>query len=185
MVTLAWNPNVVCRDLQKACQILTERCMKLSAKWAAEQWMGLPPDIITASASDGVDDVTSTITEDLEWNSSFHNRNNPGLYYSRTLLELGEYAHAAAVLSQTSLTKAASVEHGMPPPIPNLTPAGIYLRAYSLYLAGERRKEEDRLVVENVASSSPESGGVLNSTRYGTLIPHVCFLPYQRFLIFC
>jgi hypothetical protein len=54
-------------------------------------------------------------------------------------------------LSQTSLTKKASVEDGMPPPIPNLTPAAVHLRSYALYLAGERRKEEDRLVVDNAS----------------------------------
>jgi anaphase-promoting complex subunit 8 len=174
MVTLAWNPDVVCRDLQKACQILTERCLKLSAKWAAEQWMGLPPDVISAalatSSTEGrmeFNTAISTIPDELEWNSNIQNRNNPGMYYARTLLELGEYSHAAAVLSQTSLTKAASVEHGMPPPIPNLTPAGIYLRAYSLYLAGERRKEEERLVIEdNISSKTSDVNSAGSATRY-------------------
>lgn len=165
MVAVVWNPHVVCRDLQKSCQILTERCLKLSAKWAAEQWMGLPPEVISAAATPVLNDssiidefgtsvaATTTIPEELEWNHNVQNKYNPGLYYARTLLELGEYAHAAAILSQTSLTKAASVEQGVPPPIPNLSPAAIHLRAYALYLAGERRKEEGKIVVDNTTVS--------------------------------
>jgi anaphase-promoting complex subunit 8 len=158
MIALAWNPSLVCSDLQKSCVILNERCLKLAAKWAAEQWMGLPQDIISTNALVSNDSTSpSTILDELELNKSPQNRNNPGLHYARTLLELGEYAHAAAVLSQTKITKAASVEHGMPPPIPGLTPAAIYLRAYALYLAGERRKEEDRLVDNCYGDNSANS----------------------------
>lgn len=57
--------------------------------------------------------------------------------YAKTLLDLGEFAHAAAVLSQPH----ATVER-MPPPLPDLTTAAMSMRAYALYMAGERRKEE-------------------------------------------
>lgn len=165
MLALAWDSSLVCSDLQKSCAILNERCLKLAAKWAAEQWMGLPPDVISSNAAiPNVANSPSTISDELEWNKCAQNKNNPGLHYARTLLELGEYAHAAAVLSQTATTKAASeVEQGMMPPIPNLTKAALYLRAYALYLAGERRKEEDRLVDEGSADNS--SIGNSNPTR--------------------
>lgn len=65
------------------------------------------------------------------------------VHYAKTLLDLGDYAHAAATLSQPSLSKAP-VE-SMSPPLPNLSPYALYLRAYALYMAGERRKEEDHL----------------------------------------
>lgn len=129
-----WNPAQVCSDLQKACQILSERCLKLSAKWAVEQWMGLPPEVVRESGS-----MPSAIPEDLVFRE-----NSPAVYYAKTLMDLGEFAHAAATLSQPPLGKAAvaSVE-SMPPPLPDLSPFGFYLRAYALYLAGERRKEEE------------------------------------------
>lgn len=162
---VAWNPSQACIDLQRACQILTERCLKLSAKWAAEQWMGLPPEIIEgaihihvnavhsgaastsaapAAALPAAPPATTTIPDDLFFGVEHH----PAIHYARTLLELGEYAHAAAVLSETSLTnKAASVE-SMPPPLADLSPKAIYYRAYALYMAGERRKEEDVLELQ-------------------------------------
>ena len=85
--------------------------------------------------------VSSTIPDDLFFGVEYH----PAIHYARTLLELGEYAHAAAVLSETSLiNKAASVE-SMPPPLADLPRKAVYFRAYALYMAGERRKEEDIL----------------------------------------
>lgn len=138
---MAWNPSQACIDLQRACQILTERGLKLSAKWAAEQWMGLPPEIIEDA---GHSTVSSTVPDDL----LFGVERNPALCYSRTLFELGEYAHAAAVLSETSLTnKSASVE-SMPPPLSDLTARAVYYRTYALYMAGERRKEENVLELQ-------------------------------------
>jgi hypothetical protein len=127
-----FDADVAAADLQKACHILTQRCLKLAAKWAAEQWMGLPPDVVSNTNPAG-----STIPDDLlEQDAS------PAAVYARTLFELGEYAHAAAVLSETSLTKKCQVET-MPPPLHDLKPDSFYLRAYALYMAGERRKEED------------------------------------------
>jgi hypothetical protein len=58
--------------------------------------------------------------------------------YAKSLMELGEYAHAAAVLSKSNQDVTT-----MTPPLPDLSPFGIYVRAYAMYLAGERRKEEE------------------------------------------
>lgn len=129
-----WTPQQVLADLQKACRILTERCLKISARWAAEQMMGL-----SVEAMNHIDSVKSNIPDHL----LFHDT-DPAAYYARTLLELGEYAHAAAVLSDIPISKAASVET-MPPPSADLSPYAFYLRAYALYMAGERRKEEEAI----------------------------------------
>jgi anaphase-promoting complex subunit 8 len=134
-----WNPSQVFCDLQKACQILSERGLKLSAKWAAEQLYGLPPCDPT--------NCTSTISDHFTFQES-----NPATYYAKSLLELGEYAHAAAVLSQIPLTKQVE---SMPPPLPDLSPYSFYLRAYALYMAGERRKEEDCLENSKKVASNP------------------------------
>jgi Anaphase promoting complex subunit 8 / Cdc23 len=160
-VVSPWDATLACVDLQLASQILTERCLKLAAKWAVEQWLGLPPEIIEGSTHTSTflppsaslsstqqpmlspEIPSSTIPDDLLW--GVEERHDPVLNYARTLFELGEYAHAAARLSETSLTnKAASIET-MPPPLEDLSPKAIYIRAYALYMAGERHKEEDLL----------------------------------------
>lgn len=154
---MTWNPSQACVDLQRACQILTERCLKLSAKWAAEQWMGLPPEVIEGAVHSS---VTSTIPDDLLFGVEYH----PANYYARTLLELGEYAHAAAVLSETSLTnKVASVE-SMPPPLADLSPKAVYYRAYALYMAGERRKEDDALELQRYGTVDENNVAKNNSS---------------------
>ena len=233
MVTVAWDPVLVCNDLQKSCQILTERCLKLSAKWAAEQWMGLPSDILSSHAatssvgatntpntnnnninnnsitpgndplsSSSLEKRNTTIPEELEWNYYASNRNNPGLYYARTLLEMGEYSHAAAVLSQSSVsgsnttTKKGSsssscgggtLEYSMPPPMPNLSSLGIYIRAYALYLAGERHKEEEKLVVESngYTSTSSTSSSTNNPTQSTTTPQTVSDANNSMRFVFC
>lgn len=82
--------------------------------------------------------------------------------YAISLFDLGEYSRAAHVLSsssgapsasssathQNNLSEATSPSSDesslcqINPPRANLTPLGTYLRAFSLYLEGERRKEE-------------------------------------------
>ena len=130
---VAWNPAQVYVDLQAACQILSDRGWKLAAKWAAELWMGLP-------AVDVPPSVTPQIPAALlrTASSSALALPPPLLAYAKTLLDLGEFAHAAAVLSQPH----ATVER-MPAPLADLTAEAISLRAYALYMAGERRKEEE------------------------------------------
>ena len=144
---VAWNPAVVCAELHKASQILSDRGLKLAAKWAVEQWMGLPAEVLEhhqsrdPASNNNNDDLVLSRT--LEQQDSLWKENSPAVHYAKALFDLGDYAHAAATLSQPSLSKAP-VE-SMPPPLPNLSPYGVYLRSYALYMAGERRKEEDHL----------------------------------------
>ena len=172
---MAWNPILAVTDLRLASQILSDRCLKLAAKWCAEQWMGLPPDVVVSASSNpatGIDEnsdssshnhnpllllgentnaisnTTTTISDELLRSASVLHQHDPAVLYSKAVLELGEYAHAAAILSETSLqNKAASVEC-MPPPLPDLSPKATYVRAYALYLAGERAREEKLLELE-------------------------------------
>jgi hypothetical protein len=130
---ISWNASQVCVDLQKASEILSDRNLKLSAKFAIEQWMGLPSDVVVARS---FKNVTSTIDDELVFQEQ-----SPAIYYAKNLMELGEYAHAAATLSSNAGNKLES----MPPALSDLSAYGIYLRSYALYLAGERRKEEDYL----------------------------------------
>jgi anaphase-promoting complex subunit 8 len=149
---LEWNVPQVRVDLQQACRVLSDRGLKLAAKWAAEQWMGLPPFTKTKTLGEStVNNVRepvlapSVVVEEL----GDVEATNPHVYYAKSLMDLGEYAHAAAVLS-APIPKHASIE-SMPPPLAGLSPAAFYLRAYALYMAGERRKEEEYLELKNEA----------------------------------
>ena len=128
---MSWNPAQLAVDLQAATQLLTDRGWKLAAKFAAELWMGLP--VVTATDNEGLtpQDIDPALL------AANHKPRPALLAYAQTLMDLGEYAHAAAVLSQPH----ATVER-LPPPLPDLTAAAIALRAYAMYMAGERRKEE-------------------------------------------
>jgi hypothetical protein len=68
---------------------------------------------------------------------------DPTVLYAKSLMELGEYMHAAAVLSLPNIIVTT-----MSPPLPQLSAFGIFLRAYALYMAGERRKEEDYIELQ-------------------------------------
>ena len=93
-------------------------------------------------------------------------------WYAKSLFDLGEFLHAASVLSCSG--KAATKDESnsspdgrkdisqMGPPKPNLSSYGFYLRAYALFMAGERRKEEEysELNGSNGATEgNPNEGG--------------------------
>jgi hypothetical protein len=127
-----WDPLELSRELRMASAILGHRCLKLGAKWASEQLNGLA----TTSNSYNNNSIADTskclqdevmVMQDRDW-------------YAKSLVECGEYLHAAAILSEPSEDVMM-----IQPPLANLSSFGIYLRAYALYLGGERRKEEDHL----------------------------------------
>jgi Anaphase promoting complex subunit 8 / Cdc23 len=177
-IDVVWNPTQVDLDLQKACTILTQRQLKLSAKWIAELAVGLS-SLDIGTTTDGppfsvrrnpVDTLSSTIPNHLLLNLSSSSSNYPALFqYARTLFDLGDYAMAASMLSvggngrhqhpptttssssSSSYSKASVIETTlttMPPPIPHLSSYEIYLRSYALYMAGERQKEEQILELQ-------------------------------------
>lgn len=123
-----WSVEAIRSELRQAVPLLSHACLKNSAKWASEQILGLPEPENPTSEEPTSSQSIPTLPEcsDREW-------------YAKSLFELGEYAHAAAVLSEAcpdaDVKRVAS-------PRANLTSYGVYLRAYALYLAGERRKEE-------------------------------------------
>jgi hypothetical protein len=142
-VDVVWNPMQVHVDLQKACQILTHRQLKCSAKWIAEMAVGL-----SISAADSPEENVSSMIPDHFWSSS--TTNHPALFqYARTLLDLGDYTMAASVLSVGTVGVAESaLTCTMPPPLPNLSASEVFVRSYALYMAGEKCKEEQILELE-------------------------------------
>jgi Anaphase promoting complex subunit 8 / Cdc23 len=153
-VEVVWNPIQVQVDLQKACQILTQRQLKCSAKWMAEMAVGLS---ISADAPPE-EDLSSTIPDHF-WLTSSVTNHSALFQYARTLFDLGEYAMAASVLSVGTPGVAESALTGsMPAPLPNLSAPEVFLRSYALYMAGEKCKEEQILELERcVFSTIPQS----------------------------
>ena len=165
-----WNVEATRSALREAAAQLGRRGLKLAAKWAAEQVVGLPPPHPGAATEQDVPPSSSSGGSDLE-------------LHARTLLECGEYRAAASTLSgppvnpsgdaaaataaaaasaagagvgkmrnnraaanRAALSTSSSGAGGdlvIGPPLGGLSPFGTYLRAYSLYMAGERRKEEE------------------------------------------
>ena len=100
-------------------------------------------------------------------------------WYAKSLFDLGEFLHAASVLSSSSSSSLGPKGNSgrnttttgskditqMGPPKENLSSYGFYLRAYSLYMAGERRKEEEYSELQGGAvgptsgSGNPNEGG--------------------------
>jgi hypothetical protein len=124
-----WDPSLVRAELMQATSILSHRGLKLAAKWASGQLVGIPSGTPARLDATIVSNEWSQLTEQ-DW-------------YAKSLMDLGEYLHAASVLSEatTDVTR-------MTAPQERLSSFGIYLRAYALYLAGERRKEEEHLELQ-------------------------------------
>ena len=124
-----WEPSSVRAELLQATSVLSHRGLKLAAKWASEQLVGIP---VGNPATLEVNLLQGELTQMTEKD-----------WYAKTLFDLGEYLHAASVLSQPSndVSRIAA-------PLEHLTSFGMYLRAYALYLFGERRKEEEYLELQ-------------------------------------
>lgn len=152
---LHWDPETIRNELHTATIVLSQRCLKLAAKWASEQLLGLPSytnhtnkgQPKTESPPDTVPSMTATktTTSIMEHPQilAVLQETNPSVLYAKSLLELGEYMHAAAVLSVPN-----TIVTSMSPMLPDLSSYGIFLRAYALFLAGERRKEEDYIELQ-------------------------------------
>ena len=155
-----WDPSVIKSELLQAAAVLSHRSLKLAAKWASEQMVGIPvgqPASLqatneedNAANADTKPQIQGIMREEL-LNMTEHD------WYAKSLVEVGEYLHAAAVLSEdlnSNNVDASSSSGGgsdithMGPPAQGLSTYGVYLRAYALYMAGERRKEEDYASLE-------------------------------------
>ena len=104
-------------------------------------------------------------------------------WYAKSLFDLGEFLHAASILSESSASGGRSAVAGksgaahprkgggrgditqMGPPRGDLSSYGFYLRAYALHMAGERRKEEEYSELEG--SSGSGTGGDGNPNEGG------------------
>ena len=139
-----WDLNQARSQLRRASQECSRRGLKLASRWASEQLMGLA----TSSSSSPSAAATTTIADDnISLLPEERCQPNDVELYAISLFDLGEYSRAAHVLSSSSTdnesTSFSDESLGqIQPPRDDLTSLGVYLRAFSLYLDGERRKEE-------------------------------------------
>ncbi|WIA34840.1 hypothetical protein OEZ86_013138 [Tetradesmus obliquus] len=103
-------------ELSAAIGEQQSRCLQQSVKWAAEQLVGLPEAAFEAGAQQAAE------ARARSWQPE-----HPRLVQGRSYFDLKEYLRAAHVL--------AGID----------TPVAVFLRCYALYLAGEKRKEEQRV----------------------------------------
>lgn len=131
----SWDVREARVQLRRASKECNRRGLKLASRWASEQLLGLA---VAPSRTDSAETVAHLWEETCEPNDVE--------LYAMSLFDLGEYSRAAHVLSAPSGHGRSSVADGsfgqINPPRNDLNPIGIYLRAFSLYLEGERRKEE-------------------------------------------
>eukprot|EP00742_Colponemidia_sp_Colp-10_P007638 GILJ01008232.1.p1 GENE.GILJ01008232.1~~GILJ01008232.1.p1 ORF type:complete len:550 (-),score=76.95 GILJ01008232.1:140-1789(-) len=102
-------------QLRKAVQELSCRGLMHAAKWAAELCVGLPKPENPSHT------VYATSSETLAIDDN--------VALAKAYFDLREYQRAASVLAEASASSSL----------------GLFLRCYSLYLAGEKRKEEEIL----------------------------------------
>jgi anaphase-promoting complex subunit 8 len=150
-----WDVEEVRQSLRGASIELSKRGLKLAAKWAAEQLVGLPTSLSSSAATPSFwytppkDGIPPKVTTAVPWDDHHHQHQlEDHVIYAQSLFDMGEFDAAAYALSQqpSTTTESRSMVVGredMGPPLPQLSPYGIFLRAYALYLSGERRKEQD------------------------------------------
>ncbi|KAL7450308.1 hypothetical protein ACHAWC_002257 [Mediolabrus comicus] len=133
-----WDLDKARSQLRRASRECSRRGLKLASRWASEQLMGLASSSSTTT-SFVTDDISNLLPEE-------RCQPNDVELYAISLFDLGEYSRAAHVLSSPQAGNESSFSDGslgqIQPPRDDLTSLGVYLRAFSLYLEGERRKEE-------------------------------------------
>lgn len=122
-----WNTQQVHVDLQTAGNILLQRQLKCSAKFIAELDIGLVHAVDDDDVPVHVEFKSTTISEDLllpthsqvSSSSSSNGKNSttniqyPSLFqYARTLMEMGDYAYAATILSAPSSSTSHTTTSG-------------------------------------------------------------------------
>jgi len=137
-----WDLEGARENLRNATTILSQRGLKLASRWAAEQLNGLAP---------------SPNPYQLPSMGVLHGAGSDLELYAKSIFDLGEFHRAAAILSlnptegevyKPSGIRKVETKGGdltILPPRDSLTSFGVYLRAYALFMAGEKRKEEEVL----------------------------------------
>lgn len=117
--------NALRRELRRALCEQTERGLLNSAKWVGEQLVSLPAGTEKMHTEEKHQQDENTLrTLDL-------------LLFAKSLFDLKEYLRCADVLQALRIDKKSMCC--------KIFRKAFFLRLYSLYLAGEKRKEEETL----------------------------------------
>jgi anaphase-promoting complex subunit 8 len=120
-------------QLLQAIYDCRERGLFTSAKWAAQQLNGLPSQSQFAATTT----TTTTIPTPLPVDTAAASPSEHDSYQlARSMFDLKEYKSAAHILQGA------------------LSPRSIFLRLYSIYLAGERSKGEEKKMVLNPGTTA-------------------------------
>lgn len=150
------NTKENCRsELRTAVRQLSDRCLYSASKWAAEQLVGIEQDPAKFTPSNTrfqrgsssirrrfrTNDLTSTPTTGVSYVSTPVMEEDEvvnGDFYllAKSYFDCREYRRAAHVLREQTGKKS------------------VFLRCYALYLAGEKRKEEEMIELEGPLGKS-------------------------------
>ena len=135
------------RELRRAIPILKQHGLRQSAKFCAEQLIGLSGDGIPATnqppPAPSRAQQTLALLERGEPSDAF--------LLAGTFFDLGEYARAAVALTESS-DRGAPLPAAAPDDA--AAPRDVFLWAYALYLAGEKRKEETVAETKDTSAKS-------------------------------
>lgn len=134
------DPKEIHRQLQESVYQLSIRGLKVSAAWAAE---------LTTTISFPTTEPTTSRTQVHAIDDTF--------MLAKMYFDLGEYRRAARVLGS---------EHHSPGGKTSSNGAHYFLRAYALFLAGERTKQEHQL------QEHPTNVSIANTSSVASIIKH-------------
>lgn len=169
-----WNAKQIHEELRETAIELKERGLKVAAKFVTEQLVGMDLRQVAMSAKasdsedassfhtppkrqrskddlkgDGMDDFLMSSPRSMSGAKTFTSKyddplngdDTDRLLFAQVLFDSGEFVRAASMLSEPS-NEDSRCNGG---PLGCLSSKAIFLRGYALYLAGERRKEEETL----------------------------------------
>ncbi|CAM9358434.1 unnamed protein product [Ascophyllum nodosum] len=142
------------RTLLSAVEELSNHGLKLAAKWAAEQLVGLPdetpdeqPDEREYLRNDHVDADVAAASSTAASSAQPADRWLEGrVLFAKTLMDIGEFERAAKAFGDKPIPVPVSRgtgSSGGDSARGALPRRARFIRWYSLYLAGERRREEE------------------------------------------
>ncbi|KAF3454077.1 hypothetical protein FNV43_RR04524 [Rhamnella rubrinervis] len=150
-----------CRnELRTAIRQLSDRCLYAASKWAAEQLVGIEQDPAKFTpANTRFQRGSSSIRRRFRTDESTSTPNSGVLYVSTPIMEEDEvvdgdfYLLAKTYFDCREYKRAAHVLRDQ------IGKKSVFLRCYALYLAGEKRKEEEMIELEGPLGKS----GAVNS----------------------
>ncbi|KAL8140764.1 hypothetical protein V2J09_006785 [Rumex salicifolius] len=153
----AMDTKEVCRlELRAAIRQLSDRCLYSAAKWAAEQLVGIEQDPAKSTPScTRFQRGSSSIRRRFRTNDVMLTP-SPGLSYGSPqvpeddddAIESDFYLLAKSYFDCKEYKRAAHVLREQ------ASPKSIFLRFYALFLAGEKRKDEEMIELEGALGKS-------------------------------